>query len=56
VYITVENLDESMRQCEQLGGKVLTQPRNMGKDRYCFIQDPAGANCALYEASSDNDG
>ena len=49
IYITVDNLDGSMRQCEQLGGKVLTKPRRVGKDRYCVIRDPSGATCALYQ-------
>ncbi len=47
--ITVENLDESMRKCEHLGGEVLGEPRSMGKDRYCVIRDPSGATCALYQ-------
>ena len=50
IYITVENLDESLKQCEHLGGEVLGEPRSMGKDRYCVIRDPSGATCALYQS------
>ena len=44
------NLDESLKQCEHLGGEVLGEPRSMGKDRYCVIRDPSGATCALYQS------
>ncbi len=55
IYITVENLDESMRQCEHLGGRVLGEPRSMGKDRYCVIQDPSGATCSLFQSGGNAD-
>jgi len=50
VYIVVADLDVSLRRCEELGGKALGEPRSMGgAARYCVIQDPAGAVCALYQ-------
>lgn len=50
IYITVENIDESIKACVDLGGKVVAGPKDMGKTaRYCVIQDPAGAVCALYQ-------
>jgi predicted enzyme related to lactoylglutathione lyase len=50
VYITVEDLDRSIVRCEQLGGKVVAGPKNMGDiGRYAVIQDPAGAVCALWQ-------
>jgi predicted enzyme related to lactoylglutathione lyase len=50
IYIGVEDLDESLRQCRALGGKTLGEVRDYGDDgRYCVIQDPSGAFCALYE-------
>ena len=52
IYITVENLDDSIERCEHLGGQVLGDIRTMGKDRYCVIQDPSGATCALYQSGS----
>lgn len=51
IYITVENVDEGALKCKELGGKILAEPkemRNYGK--YCVIQDPAGAVCALFES------
>jgi uncharacterized protein len=51
IYITVDDLDESLRQCEALGGKQLGAIRSMGPAaRYCVIEDPAGAVSALFES------
>ena len=50
IYIVVADLDESLRQCEELGGKLLRAPKSFGNDRFCVIQDPAGAIAALYES------
>ncbi len=47
IYIVVENVDESVRRCVELGGKVVDGPREMGGQRFCVIQDPAGAVAAL---------
>ncbi len=50
IYITVKNLDESAELCKELGGKILVEPKEMsGYGRYCVIEDPAGAVCALFE-------
>ena len=49
MYITVENLDESINTCKKLGGKVLGNKRKMGDGYYCLIQDPAGAYVMLTE-------
>ncbi|MBM4171464.1 MAG: VOC family protein [Ignavibacteria bacterium] len=51
IYITVANIEESVKSCEPLGGKLIAPIRNyaeMGK--YCVIEDPAGSVCALFEA------
>lgn len=47
VYITVENLSNSLAAVERLGGSILKPPREDGK--YAVIEDPAGAICTLYE-------
>ncbi|PWK48599.1 VOC family protein [Pleionea mediterranea] len=47
VYISVDNLSESLSQCESMGGKVLKRPEGEGK--YAIIEDPAGAVCTLYQ-------
>ena len=50
IYITVADLDESLRQCIAGGGKVLRDPRNYaGQGRYAIIEDPAGAAAALFQ-------
>jgi uncharacterized protein len=43
IYVRVENLDKSLEQCIQFGGKILGEKRKMGKEFYSLIQDPAGA-------------
>jgi len=51
IYIIVADLDASIARCVELGGKVVAGPKPMGpKDRFCVIQDPAGAVAALYQA------
>jgi predicted enzyme related to lactoylglutathione lyase len=48
IYITVEDVDESITQCRERGGEVVVAPRDMGAHgRYCVIRDPAGAVAAL---------
>ncbi len=54
IYITVDNVDESAEQCKQLGGKVISGPKNMGQyGRLCIIEDPAGAVAALFEPTKE---
>ena len=53
IYITVENVDDSAKNCSELGGKIISGPKDMaGYGRFCVIEDPAGAVCALFEPSS----
>lgn len=47
MYITVENLDQSLEKCKSLGGKLLGEKRKIGEEYYCLIQDPAGAYVML---------
>jgi predicted enzyme related to lactoylglutathione lyase len=50
MYINVADIEESTRQCKQLGGAMVTEIRTMGSmGRYCVIKDPAGAVVALFE-------
>jgi predicted enzyme related to lactoylglutathione lyase len=53
IYITVEDLDESIRRCLEHGGKLRHPPKSMGGARYCVIEDPAGAVAGLYEAAKE---
>jgi uncharacterized protein len=55
IYIIVADLASSIQRCEQLGGKLLVGPRSAGADRYCVIQDPAGAVAGLYERGGQPD-
>ncbi len=49
IYITVADLDASIKSCLELGGKLIDGPRNYGATgRFCIIEDPAGAVSALY--------
>ena len=50
VYIVVDNLDESLSSCRELGGSVIVEPRGLAGGRFCVIKDPAGAVCALFQA------
>ncbi|AFH50401.1 Lactoylglutathione lyase-like protein [Ignavibacterium album JCM 16511] len=50
IYITVENVDTSAQTCLELGGRVLIEPKTISNyGRFCVIQDPAGAVCALFK-------
>lgn len=51
LYITVANLDESLRSCAAAGGQVIGPARDAGSGKFAVIRDPAGAVCALYEAA-----
>lgn len=50
IYIIVEKIEEKIKKCKELGGKVLLEIKDMGDyGKYCIIQDPANAVCALFE-------
>jgi len=50
LYFTVDNLDKSIEECKTNGGKVIVESKDMGSyGKYCVIEDPAGAVCALFE-------
>jgi len=53
VYINVADLDESLRQTLERGGRIVRPATSMGAHgRYCVIADPAGAVCALFEPAT----
>ena len=52
IYIMVEDADGSAARCEAKGGRVLVRPKSVGGGRFCVIQDPAGAVCALFQAKA----
>ena len=50
IYINVADLDASRKACEANGGKLITEVKSAGSmGRYCFIEDPGGAVCGLFE-------
>ena len=46
IYVAVADLEQSLKQCTQRGGKIIT--RHSAK--YCVIEDPAGAVMMLCQA------
>lgn len=43
-YIAVQDIDDCVKQTEQLGGKVLVQPHDIPDvGRFCAVSDPTGA-------------
>ena len=52
IYINVPDLDKSVAAVKAKGGKLLSEIKSMGSyGRTCYIEDPAGAVCALFEPS-----
>ena len=50
IYINVQDIEASAAAVEANGGKLLTEIKSAGEmGRYCFIEDPAGAACGLFE-------
>lgn len=47
VYVTVEDLESSIKTCQKMGGKLVAR---LGKTM-CIIQDPAGAVMGLMQGS-----
>ncbi|MCO7224522.1 VOC family protein [Pleionea sp. CnH1-48] len=49
IYLLVDDLEQSLKDCEALGGSIVVEPKSMAGSMYAVIKDPAGAVCALYE-------
>lgn len=57
VYLPVFDLDQSIAECNRLGGEVILGPKNLSpSSRYCVIRDPAGAPVALYQEDAEDNG
>ena len=48
-YISVANLDASLKAVSDKGGELVNGPRSMPQGKYAIIKDPAGAHCALWQ-------
>ncbi|MGK0442565.1 MAG: putative enzyme related to lactoylglutathione lyase [Pseudohongiellaceae bacterium] len=47
-YVTVDNVNESAKQADSLGGKVIMEPRDIPNvGRFCVVSDPQGAMLSL---------
>lgn len=56
VYVTVDDLDDSIAACGEHGGKVVFGPRESETiGRWCVVEDPAGAVMALTELTPGED-
>ena len=50
IYVTVADLEQSLRRCLELGGEVVRPARGLGgQGRFAIVKDPAGAVCALFQ-------
>lgn len=47
LYVTIEDVNKSIKLCKENGGKIVDGPRKMGASDFCVIQDPSGAVMAL---------
>jgi hypothetical protein len=44
IYVTVDNVDSTAKQVEELGGKILRPPSDIPNvGRFCVLSDPQGA-------------
>jgi len=48
-YFLVADVDSSAQSVVEQGGKLITEIKSMGSDKFVVIKDPAGAACALYQ-------
>ncbi len=47
-YFFVKDLDHSIEKINEHGGRLVTNIKNVGTDRYVFFNNPAGATAAIY--------
>jgi predicted enzyme related to lactoylglutathione lyase len=47
MYVRVADLDSSIAAATAAGGRALTDAKGEGSDRYCVLEDPAGAVFAI---------
>lgn len=53
VDIIVGDVGQCTRRCVANGGTLLVDPRELGKGRFCVIEDPQGAVMALCQEPSE---
>ncbi|HTH48361.1 MAG TPA: VOC family protein [Candidatus Limnocylindria bacterium] len=52
IYVTVPDAETSARKAVELGGAIISGPRDIGGSRIYVIRDPAGAVLALYQTAT----
>ena len=52
VYVNVADLRAALVSCLELGGEIVTGPRDLAGGRFAVIRDPAGAVCGLFQPPS----
>jgi uncharacterized protein len=52
VYISVEDVDATAEQTEDLGGEILVPPNDIPVGRWALLRDPTGASFAIYKSHS----
>ena len=54
LYFYVTDVNASTAKVQELGGKLRRPVESMGNmGRFCVIEDPSGAICALFEAAKN---
>ncbi|AOW78241.1 glyoxalase [Colwellia sp. PAMC 20917] len=48
-YFLVKDINDAVANVIELGGELLTEIKQVGKDKHVVIKDPAGAVCSLYQ-------
>ena len=52
-YVSVDNVDATVKKCEELGGKVYCQPTNIPEiGRFAVLADPGGAAIAVFRGAA----
>ncbi len=49
VYFVVADVDDSAAKCVAGGGRLVVPVRGLAGGRFCVIEDPNGATCALFQ-------
>lgn len=54
-YVVVEDLEQSMKRCVELGGEIVAGPKGAAPEaRFVVIRDPAGAVLALRQPGAED--
>lgn len=54
-YVTVDNVDQTVRQAEELGGRIVVPARDIPEvGRFAVIQDPQGAMISVITYTTQN--